>query len=93
MGLLQQWFTEKNIVLSANTAKAIFWLFCAAFVPAYFLSALWLPIPLWLYILVVASAIAQCGGLILLIKHIKNKQEIIIAIISRPVKWLWHLAL
>src|SRR6476620_3146462 len=93
MGLLQQWFTEKNIVLSANTAKAIFWLFCAAVVPAYFLSALWLPIPFWLYILVVAASIAQCGGLILLIKHIKNKQEIIIAIINRPVKWLWLLSL
>ena len=93
MGLLQQWLTERNIVLSANTVKAIFWLFCIAVVPAYFLSALWLPIPFWLYILVVAAAIAQCGGLILLIKCIKNKKEIINTIINRPVKWLWLLSL
>ncbi len=33
--------------------------FIVACIPAYFLSALWLPIPIWLYWIVVAAAVAQ----------------------------------
>lgn len=36
-----------------------FWIFSASCVPAYFLSTLWLDLPLWIYILCVLSAIAQ----------------------------------
>jgi hypothetical protein len=37
----------------------VFWLFFAACIPAYFLSVLWIKIPLWMYVLVVLSALAQ----------------------------------
>jgi hypothetical protein len=40
----------------------IFALFAFACIPAYFLSALWLPIPLWVYVLVVAAAFLQTFG-------------------------------
>jgi hypothetical protein len=39
--------------------KKIFWLFALACAPAYFLSALWMPIPSIVYVLVVSAAIAQ----------------------------------
>lgn len=45
-----------------NKAKIdlVFWIFCIACIPAYFLSALWLKMPNSLYFLVIVSALAQC---------------------------------
>jgi hypothetical protein len=48
--------------------RIIFWLFACAFVPAYFLSALWLPMPLWVYVLVVSAAAAELAGWLVLLK-------------------------
>lgn len=57
--------------------KIIFWLFALACVPAYFLSALWLPIPLFVYLLVIVAAIAQVAGWGLLLRSmLKNKTAI-----------------
>lgn len=54
--------------------KIIFWLFCLACVPAYFLSALWMPIPMFIYGLVIASAVAQFAAWVALATLIiKNK--------------------
>ncbi len=49
---------ESNKSLTA-TLLNIFRLFAFACIPAYFLSALWMPIPGWAYAVVVAAAIAQ----------------------------------
>ena len=53
-----------------NSLNKIFRLFAFAIVPAYFLSALWLDIPLWVYILVILAAIAQVAGWVWLVKLI-----------------------
>ncbi len=67
----------EKIVPITKQLKIIFWLFCFACVPAYFLSALWMPIPRLIYWLVVASAIAQFAGWAILVKMIvKNKAVI-----------------
>lgn len=42
--------------------KAVFWLFLLAIVPTYYLSVLWMPIPLPAYILVLLAAAAQVMG-------------------------------
>lgn len=64
LGLLFYQLYKANIIhASFNT---VFWLFAIACFPAYFLSTLWLNIPLPIYILVVAAAIAQVIGLLLL---------------------------
>lgn len=42
-----------------QTLKNIFLLLALACIPAYFLSTLWMPIPIWVYIIVVLSAFAQ----------------------------------
>ena len=56
-----------------NILKKIFWLFAAACIPAYFLSALWLPIPVWVYVLVVMAAFSQLAGWIITIQQIKKQ--------------------
>jgi len=64
---------EKIIPFTKNL-KLIFSLFFLACIPAYFLSALWMPIPMLIYWLVIASAIAQIVGWGMLVKLIlKNK--------------------
>lgn len=74
MGLLTA-FVSRNSS-SENTLRKIFRLFVFAVVPAYFLSALWLDIPVWIYLLVIAAAIAQIIawiGFVNLIKKNWNK--------------------
>jgi len=57
MGLLYSQLHQYLPNPGAN--NAIFWLFATACVPAYFLSTLWLNLPVWLYVLVVLAAAAQ----------------------------------
>ena len=68
-------FTEliSRFTLPGAAFKKIFWLFAFAAVPAYFLSTLWMPLPLWIYILVVIAAFAQLAGWIWLVAILKSK--------------------
>lgn len=47
---------------SEKMLTSIFRLFAFAIGPAYFLSALWMDIPLWVYVLVILAALAQLVG-------------------------------
>jgi len=68
--------------------KKIFWLFAGACLPAYLLSALWLPMPTWLYILVVLAAFSQVAGWIFIIQEIKKQMKFIKVSLNRTVQWL-----
>jgi len=58
---------------SFKLKRNIFYAFVLACVPAYFLSALWLPIPAWLYVIIVMAAFAQViAWSVLLVKLISN---------------------
>jgi hypothetical protein len=92
MGLALAYMTSKNIAPSIKTSKTIFWLFFIAAIPAYFLSALWLPIPQWIYVMVVFAAAIQCVGFILLIKYFLNHKNIL-NVLSKQTKVLWVLTL
>ena len=48
-----------NIMPSIEKPSSIFWLFALSCIPAYGLSTLWLEIPIWIYVIIVAAAIAQ----------------------------------
>jgi len=72
--------------------KSIFWLFALACVPAYFLSALWLPIPAWVYALVVAAAIADLTGWYLLITFFIKKSPVAYQHLPPQTKWLFVLS-
>jgi hypothetical protein len=60
MGLLSYQLSKYGI--DERKLKRIYLLFVTACVPAYFLSVLWLPIPKWLYILIVAAVFLQLIG-------------------------------
>jgi hypothetical protein len=67
--------------------KRIFTLFVTAVVPAYFLSTLWMPIPLWVYILVIAAAIAQILGWIYMVGIIKKQAYTLNNTLPPIAKW------
>lgn len=79
------------IHVPAKTLKQIFWLFALACIPAYVLSALWLPLPKWTYTIVVLAACMQVAGWALLLKQIK-KQSVFIQTLAAP-NTIWVLAL
>ncbi|MEO6219552.1 MAG: hypothetical protein ABIO81_03925 [Ginsengibacter sp.] len=89
MGLLSE---QLKSIISLSLQKRIFWLFASACIPAYFLSALWLPIPAGVYVLVVLSAIAELLGWILLLKAIILNKPAVFKICSTQTKWLLILA-
>ncbi len=61
----------------AKQMKIVFILFCSACIPAYFLSALWLPFPNFIYYVVVAAVLAQLVGWVILVQvFFKNKSYI-----------------
>jgi hypothetical protein len=60
MGLFTAFVSRHTV--SENALKKIFRLFAFAVVPAYFLSALWMNIPVWVYVLVIIAAFAQVIG-------------------------------
>ncbi|MEO6549267.1 MAG: hypothetical protein ABIN94_14795 [Ferruginibacter sp.] len=72
MGLLATNF--EKIQATAKLLRHAFHLFCFAVVPAYFLSVLWLHLPLFIYCIVIVAVIAQLAGWALWVKvFLKNK--------------------
>ncbi len=57
MGLLHTILPKE--ILYDRKIKTVFWLFALASIPTYFLSTLWMPLPLFVYVLVVFASIAQ----------------------------------
>ena len=72
MGLLIS-LVEKTIG-ATKSLRVIFWLFCLACGPAYFLSALWMDIPQPVYWLVILAAVAQITGWIMFIRLLAKNQ-------------------
>jgi hypothetical protein len=66
--------------------KKVFLLFALAIVPAYFLSTLWMPLPMWVYILVVISAIAQVVAWIWLLKILNQNKLLLKNAFSKRAK-------
>ena len=72
--------------------KCIFWLFATACPPAFFLSVLWLPMPLWLYLIVIIGAFSQVAGLVLLVRILFRQKEKLLASLTIHAKWLLTLS-
>lgn len=68
--------------------KKIFNLFVLSCVPAYFLSTLWMKLPIWLYGLVVLAALAQVTGWLLFLKSMKRNFNKILQTASKLTKYL-----
>jgi hypothetical protein len=79
-------------IIATNKLKRIFWLFALASVPAYFLSTLWMSLPLWVYILVVLASFVQVIAWIVFVSVLFTSRNIIITTISKEAKWLFGLS-
>ena len=77
--------------ISFSLQKKIFWLFTLACIPAYFLSAMWHPIPTWMSILVVMAAAADLTGWILLLQTIIINNPGALKNLSFLTRWLFIL--
>lgn len=80
------------IHVPAKTLKQIFWLFALACVPAYVLSALWLPLPKWTYTIVELAACMQVAGWILVLKQIKKQRPFIQSVSASNTLWVLLLS-
>lgn len=67
-------------------------MFAAACVPAYFLSALWLPIPLWVYVMVVIAAFSQLAGWIMILQQVKIQLPFIKVAANTLSRWILLLS-
>jgi hypothetical protein len=70
MGLLTSHYLKNSIEL--QKLKLIFYLFAFALVPAFFLSVLWMKLPLVIYIFIVLAATAQVVSWFFLLYQVKN---------------------
>lgn len=86
MGLLTA-FVSRNTA-SEDALRKIFRLFAFAVVPAYFLSALWMDIPVFIYILVIAAAIAQVIGWVWFINLLKKNWHLLQPKISTVSRYI-----
>lgn len=91
MALLNEVLRKVNA--DSRILNRIFWLFALAAVPAYFLSALWMNLPLWIYLLVVASSVSQITGLGNLLGQLKSKWAVLKDTLPLTAKWLMAFSL
>ncbi len=69
MGLLSHQLNKYGV--TEHKLKTVYLLFLSACVPAYFLSALWLPIPKYIYLLVVAAVFLQLAGWLMILQSVR----------------------
>lgn len=86
LGLLINILENKNIHIKG--LQKFFWIYAIACIPAYFLSVLWLSLPLWIYILVVLSAAILITGWIWFCLQIRKQLEVFTQQLPKISKWL-----
>lgn len=85
MGLFCDLLAVKSFLSQKLTV--IFWMFAIACVPAYFLSALWMPIPQWVYVSVIIAAAVQVIAWVLLLDIIRHHWQLIHENLPVVSKW------
>jgi hypothetical protein len=87
MGLLAGLTT--NILADAKQTF-VFWSFAFACIPAYILSALWLPLPEWIHVIVSIAAATQVVAWVILIVEIIKKRKRLMAVFGSAT-WIFTL--
>ncbi len=90
MGLLVQRMSEWG--LWKDRRNGIFLSFALSCIPAYFLSALWLPIPALIYWMVVAAVLCQMTGWVKILLMIFQHRQHIRSNTSQTERWLFFFA-
>ncbi|MCX6206055.1 MAG: hypothetical protein NTZ19_07375 [Bacteroidetes bacterium] len=78
----------KNAIPYLKKQKQIFWIFATTCIPAYFLSALWLNMPIWAYCIIVIAAILQLYAWGILLKQVFPKYKDLSLQYAKPANWL-----
>lgn len=74
MGLFMgQWY---RMVPRIKNDKQIFWWFAIACFPTYFLSTLWMNLPLWLYIIVIMGSFMQLVGWVKFLNMVRKHIDV-----------------
>ena len=89
MGLLM---LKLPLTTSYEKMKKVFILFFGASIPAYFLSALWMNIPTWVYVLVILAAILQIYGWVLTVSILKKARLQLKESLTDIGKWILILS-
>jgi hypothetical protein len=78
----------RRVEVDPKKLTRIFWLFAFAAVPGYFLSTLWMNLPVWVYILVVMASISQMAGWINVLIELKHKWTALKNTLPLTAKWI-----
>jgi hypothetical protein len=89
MGLFASW--AQGLVLTVKQLKTAFYLFAGACIPAYFLSALWIPMPEWIYVLIILAVLAQLWGWIILVKPLLKNLQLLKSKVNSTIFTLFFL--
>jgi hypothetical protein len=89
MGLLT--YGLVNYGIPQKKLRIAFYLFVSACIPAYFLSALWIPMPLWVYVLVALAGIAQLVAWSIILQLIRQRLAYLKTRFSRFTQTLFFL--
>ncbi len=85
---VQQWIKPDDDKL----LHRFFWLLLVSFIPAWFLSLMWMRIPSWMYMLAVTAAVIQLPALWYLLRFIINNRKAFAGRFTTVVKWFWIIA-
>jgi len=91
-GLLFSYLSKKELAVSSTINKRIFWIMAITVAPTYFLSILWLKLPLVLHVLADISGILQLAVLIYFIKLLPLLKNNLSFYLTPSAKYLWLLA-
>jgi len=87
LGLLINILESKNIQIKG--LHKFFWIYAIACIPAYLLSVLWLSLPLWIYLIVVLSALVLISGWIWFFLQIRKQLPLFTQQLPKITKWLF----
>jgi hypothetical protein len=83
---------SKWMPVADTSANHIFNLLLIALVPAWFLSLMWMRIPLWMYYCAVAGAIVQLAALWFFVKLIAAQRKNLANSLHPLARWFWIIA-
>ncbi len=89
MGLLAT--RIEGSLLTVKQLKTAFYLFAGACIPAYFLSALWIPMPEWIYAMVIIAVLAQLWGWIIILRPVLKNLQVLKSKVNSTLYSLFFL--
>lgn len=79
-------------LIDDNLLNRIYYLLLIALVPSWFLSLMWMRIPVWMYNVAIAGAAIQLIALWLFMKYIWMDRKQLLILLNPVVKWFWFIA-